>query len=418
MAKAEIQPQQAWEIPCPSSAYRVSVVVPPARLQNAVIMKVTGISRRRKPYLEITLGRMVGQGGFSIVTNIEGISLDEVYDTGAAESETRSKFAASIRENRYVLKSLRTDLPEEEYVKGIVDLAIEAEFLSVLSHQNIISMRAMANSDPHESRFFVVLDRLSNTLDQRFNLWRKQAGEYGGMWLGPFGYCCAKEHFLYHLWKERITAARDVASAIQYLHANGVVYRDLKPDNLGFDASGTLKLFDFGLAKRLDPDHKTHDGVYFMTGNTGSLRYMAPEVALGEPYNQRVDSYSFGVLFWQICSLQTPYAGFSTRMHAEKVVRQGDRPRIEISWPMSWSAMIERAWHQESEQRPDFDEIAGFLQDQVHDMEANEGEVPTRASEIKAKKKKKPIKAERLDIDTRIASPEDTTSVRFQTDVV
>jgi len=367
---------------------------------------------------EITLGRTVGQGGFSVVTNIEAISLDDVNDTGETESKDRSRFAASIRENRYVLKSLRMDLPEEEYVKGIVDLAIEAEFLSVLSHPNIISMRALANSDPYESRFFVVLDRLTNTLDRKFNLWRGKVGEFSGMWMGPFGYCCAKEHFLFLIWLERMTAARDIASAIQYLHTNGVVYRDLKPDNLGFDANGTLKLFDFGLAKRLDPEHKTEDDLYFMTGNTGSLRYMAPEVALGEPYNKRVDSYSFGILLWQICSLQTPYAGFSTRMHAEKVVRQGERPKIETTWPMSWSEMMERSWHQSSDQRPDFDEIAGFLDDQVLMMQANEGEVPTRASEIKAKKKNKAVKTERLDVDTRITTPEDTTTRRFQTDVV
>mmetsp|Transcript_77006 Transcript_77006/g.216036 ORF Transcript_77006/g.216036 Transcript_77006/m.216036 type:complete len:393 (-) Transcript_77006:56-1234(-) len=367
---------------------------------------------------EITVGRLVGQGGFSVVCKIDSIELDEVYDTGEKESQARSDFAASIRENHYVMKSLRTDLPEEEYVKGIVDLAIEAEFLSVLSHPNIISMRAMANSDPHESKFFVVLDRLVSTLDRKFNHWRKIVGENSGMWLGPFGYCCAKEHFLYQAWVERITAARDIANAIYYLHTNGIAYRDLKPDNLGFDASGNLKLFDFGLAKRLDPEHKTHDGVYFLTGNTGSLRYMAPEVAKGEPYNQRVDSYSFGILFWQICSLQTPFAGFSTRMHSEQVVRQGHRPRVELSWPESWSDLMNRAWHPDSASRPDFDEIAVFLDDQVDQLVNNEGEIPSRASEIKAKKKNKEAVAGRLDVDTRLSTTEDATSKRFDTDVV
>lgn len=361
---------------------------------------------------------MVGQGGFSIVCKIENIDLQEVYDTGEKESKARADFAASIRENHYVMKTLRTDLPEEEYVKGIVDLAIEAEFLSVLSHPNIISMRAMANSDPHESRFFVVLDRLVSTLDRKFNHWRKEVGENSGMWMGPFGYCCAKEQFLYKTWLERISAARDIANAIYYLHTNGVVYRDLKPDNLGFDAGGTLKLFDFGLAKRLDPTCKTHDGLYFMTGNTGSLRYMAPEVALGEPYNQRVDSFSFGILFWQICSLQTPFAGFSTRMHADRVVRKGERPRVELSWPMSWSDLMNRAWHPDSNSRPDFDEIAVFLDDQVEELQNNEGEVPSRASEIKAKKKKKDTATARLDVDTRISTADDTTSKRFETEVV
>jgi serine/threonine protein kinase len=222
---------------------------------------------------------MVGQGGFCMVCKVEKIELDEVFDTSDINAKLRSDFAASLSENQYVMKTLRADLPEEEYVKGIVDLAIEAEFLSVLSHPNIISMRAMANSDPHETKFFVILDRLVMTLDRKFNLWRQQVGENSGYWLGPFGYCCAKEHFLYKTWLARLTASRDIANAIYFLHDNSIVYRDLKPDNLGFDASGALKLFDFGLAKRMDIADRSADGMYLLTGNTGSLRYMAPEVA-------------------------------------------------------------------------------------------------------------------------------------------
>ena len=208
--------------------------------------------------------------------------MDEVYDTGDEESKARAAFVEATKDpmNGYVLKTLRTDLPEEQYVKGIVDLAIEAEFLVVLSHPNLISMVAVANSDPHESRFFVILDQLVCTLDRKFNYWRSEVSANSGTWFGPFGYCCAKEQFLYITWLERIEATRDIAKAIAYLHSNSIVYRDLKPDNLGFDAFGKLKLFDFGLAKRLDPNEKTQEGLYYLTGNTGSLRYMAPGTSM------------------------------------------------------------------------------------------------------------------------------------------
>ena len=81
---------------------------------------------------EITLGALVGQGGFSVVLKVEKVTLDEVYDTGDEESKARAAFVEASKHpmNEYVLKTLRTDLPEEEYVKGIVDLAIEAEFLA------------------------------------------------------------------------------------------------------------------------------------------------------------------------------------------------------------------------------------------------------------------------------------------------
>lgn len=368
---------------------------------------------------EIILGRLLGQGGFSVVCKVESIDINDVFDTSEEDAQTRSDFAASIRENNYVMKTLRTDLPEEEYTKGIVDLAIEAEFLAVLSHPNIISMRAMANSDPHESKFFVILDRLVTTLDRKFNVWRKHVGENVGVWLGPFGYCCSKNYFLYAAWLERLTAARDISNAIYYLHSHAIVYRDLKPDNLGFDASGSLKLFDFGLAKRLDPMDRTDNDLYMLTGNTGSLRYMAPEVARGEPYDHRVDTYSFGILFWQICSLQTPYAGFSTKMHAEKVVHSGVRPAVERSWPMSWVELMSKCWDPKLASRPQFDEIAVFLENQVDELQNNEGEVPSRASEIKAKIRKKKVSPNgRLDVDTRLASEDEATSKRFDTEMV
>lgn len=57
---------------------------------------------------------------------------------------------------------------------------------------------------------------------------------------------------------------------------NSIIYRDLKPDNIGFDVRGDVKLFDFGLSREL-PERKLDDGTYHMTGDTGSPRYMAPE---------------------------------------------------------------------------------------------------------------------------------------------
>ena len=219
---------------------------------------------------------------------------------------------------------------------------------------------------------------------------------------------------------ERLSASRDISHALDYIHNKQIVYRDLKPDNLGFDATGTLKLFDFGLAKRMDPmDKDDYSGLYLLTGNTGSLRYMAPEVAKGEAYDQRVDAYSFGILFWQICSLQTPFAGMTTRSHAERVMRQGQRPRPDPSWPLSWVDLMSRCWDVKIESRPDFEEITSFLDQQIEEMNDNDGEVPNRTTENKAKKKSKPVETERLDVDTRISTNDDGPGVKkFDSDVV
>eukprot|EP00980_Cylindrotheca_fusiformis_P011599 scaffold2744_cov136-Cylindrotheca_fusiformis.AAC.16 len=375
---------------------------------------------------------MLGQGGFCIVSEVDQVQVNELYDISEEQARLRAAFAAttvtapiqsvvageSSNRDQYVIKTLRTDLSEEEYAKGIVDLAIESEFLSVLKHPNIISMRAYANSDPHESKYFVLLDRLVTTLDKKFNHWRQIVHDYSGFWFGPCGYCCAKEQYLYQTWLDRIQTSRDIANAIYYLHSNQIIYRDLKPDNLGFDEKGTLKVFDFGLAKRMIPSDRIGNDLYLLTGNTGSLRYMAPEVALGDPYGQTVDSYSFGILFWQICSLQTPYAGMSTKGHAEQVVRAGCRPKPDRSWPLGWTDLMTRCWHPAMVERPHFEEIFLILDHQLEDLKNLEGEVPSRATEIKAKKKRKPVEAERLDVDTRIGGGQENGVRNPATEIV
>jgi serine/threonine protein kinase len=275
------------------------------------------------------VGKVIGMGGFSSVSVITSIELDEVYDVSDDDTAHRKEFAATANKedgsgsgsagSYYVLKTLRDDLAEDEHIKGVVDLAIEADFLSVLSHPNIISMRALANSDPHESRFFVILDRLSVTLERKFNYWRKVVGENAGYWLPCCGYCCANSLALHAVWKERMTVALDMAKAIKYLHDSGIIYRDLKPDNIGFSQDGQLKLFDFGLAKRLEGVEKTRGGFYNLTGNTGSLRYMAPEVANDEPYDltagKQNSSLDFDLL--RLKHIHTLYLAFTS----DRVVR-------------------------------------------------------------------------------------------------
>ena len=139
-----------------------------------------------------------------------------------------------------------------------------------------------------ECGFFIVVDRLTHTLEELLEQWRiekeKNHSSGGLLFVGVLSAEAKQKRRAEFL--ERVKIALQIADAMEYLHSLNIVFRDLKPDNIGFDESEVLKLFDFGLAKELKPGMERPDGKYQLTGNTGSRRYMAPEVAKECPYNK------------------------------------------------------------------------------------------------------------------------------------
>lgn len=130
--------------------------------------------------------------------------------------------------------------------------------------------------------------------------------------------------------------------------------------------SGDVKLFDFGLAKELDPSMRAGcTELYELSGNTGSLRYMSPEVARSEPYNLTADVYSFGLLLWQICSLKLPYDGMNRQDHSELVVHGNERPQLESSWSTPLRILMKRAWEPDPLVRPSMESIYKILKREI-----------------------------------------------------
>lgn len=352
---------------------------------------------------EIVLGKIAGKGGFNTVFKISKINLQECFDTDANQAKLRATLANEMSKDDLVLKKISNDLPKEAYEKAAVDLAIEVRFLKKFSYAHIISLRAIANSDPHESRYFLILERLVSTLHDKIQEWTTEVKVSKGIWLGPFGYCFSNKKVLQKNWIKRIIVARNIASTMRYLHHQDIIYRDLKPDNIGFNQKGDVKIFDFGLAKTLHPDMRNTVGLYMMTGRTGSLRYMAPEVALGQPYDLRADSYSFGILFWQICALIYPYSGYSCEMHTDLVIMKGYRPKPDRSWPETWSRIMQQCWSNDIFDRPDFDRIVVSLDDELELLLANKNNCQYS---VKTNKKKMANEQDleqdlQLDTDTR-----------------
>ena len=128
---------------------------------------------------------------------------------------------------------------------------------------------------------------------------------------------------------------------------------DLKPDNVGFTSDGTLKLFDFGLMTCVKT-RTTAKGTYDMTGCTGSLRYMAPEVALNYRYTEKVDVYSFGIMLWQMAKDRLPFQGLGKSEFYSNVVRGGQRPPLDKNWPSGFGSLLAHCWDSNPEARPNF----------------------------------------------------------------
>ena len=92
-----------------------------------------------------------------------------------------------------------------------------------------------------------------------------------------------------------------------------------------------------------------------LTGQTGSLRYMAPEVALCEPYDERADVYSFAIILWQMAARAVPFAGVAAvggiEGFIERVARQGLRPPLPPKWPAALRQTLATCWEAEVPRR-------------------------------------------------------------------
>jgi serine/threonine protein kinase len=125
--------------------------------------------------------------------------------------------------------------------------------------------------------------------------------------------------------------------------------------------AGDVKLFDFGLAREYYPSKADKNGCFKMTGDTGSTRYMPPEVYFEKPYNQSFDVYSFGILFYQILALETPFEGYTVKSFPKMVFEKGARPVPDPKWPLAISNLMRRCWSAKISERPSMEEISEVL---------------------------------------------------------
>lgn len=295
-----------------------------------------GITHQRVSHTSITGARLDLE--WRELTNVE-------YLTDGGNSWIHT---AVYNETPVVVKTLKPEC--QDVALAINEIEGELSIHSRLNLNNIVNLLGAGLTS--KGVRFVVLERLdggtlsqmlgydSRIRDRRRRFWKKKQMPYFDV----------------------LNCARSLSVAMKYLHENAipnsiVLHRDLKPDNIGFTLDGTVKLLDFGLARIMEnADPKTNE-VYTMSGETGSLRYMAPEVAEGHPYNQKADVYSFGIILWEMNAGKKPFQGLNREQFYEIVIYGGDRPPLNKKWPPALCSLIADCWDADLEVRPDFSDV-------------------------------------------------------------
>ncbi|URE45130.1 serine threonine-protein kinase [Musa troglodytarum] len=155
--------------------------------------------------------------------------------------------------------------------------------------------------------------------------------------------------------KLAVKQALDIAKGMEYVHGLGFIHRDLKSDNLLIFADKSIKIADFGVARiEVKPEG--------MTPETGTYRWMAPEMIQHRPYNQKVDVYSFGIVLWELITGMLPFQNMSAVQAAFAVVNKGVRPVVPQDCLPALGEIMTRCWDADPDVRPSFSEIVRMLE--------------------------------------------------------
>lgn len=350
----------------------------------------------RRSISQVCTSDMVG-GGANLARSVR--SLGRAVGGGAGAPGGVATLGGLRNPNVLALKCLRPAVRAQprKFVIGAEDLAHETALLACLDHPNIIQLYGRAEgcfstafqmrsknsgnsgSDSGGSPkgkqmsnegYFIILDRLMATLTDRNDEWKDECRAINGA--GPPPASMPPESTLREHLCKRLKVAYCIADALEYLHSRHVVFRDLKPANVGFDCNDCVKMFDFGFATSIAPLlSQPYEGYGPLTETCGTRRYMAPEVALKLGYGKEVDVYSFGMLLWEICALDKPFDSIqSVEEFHDLVVLCGRRPSLNTDplWTPSLKSLMSRCWSTDPLDRPTMAQVKSLLCNVLRDM--------------------------------------------------
>jgi serine/threonine protein kinase len=150
-----------------------------------------------------------------------------------------------------------------------------------------------------------------------------------------------------------------------------------------------LKVFDFGLCKTLTPSLKARDEKgkevygFNLTPRTGSIPFMAPEVAECNPYDTQCDVFSFAVLLWEIMSLKPVFDNYSRREFYLRVVKHQERPVVPPrSCPPLVRVAVKEGWDHDPQKRPNMKRMAALIRGDLNDL-TNDPTIRDRTTHMK-----------------------------------
>ena len=268
---------------------------------------------------DLKLGKLLGNGSYS--------SAHVIVDK-KTKGRILKQLNPKVKANPLVFAACAADLVQEGQILHYIAKS-QQHILDIYawSGPNIISDYLNGNPD----NCFLVLEQLVDTLDDKLKSWQEQSNS---VWYLVYEETNQPEYL--KTLRKKCGHILGLAQALQHLHQHRVLHRDLKPGeydmviitylitvdriiapdnvvplflivaaNIGFNREGVLKVFDFDLARIL-PKEASDDELFLMTHNVGSTRYMAPEIKAKQKYNCSADVYSFGILVYQMLTLEVP----------------------------------------------------------------------------------------------------------------